>query len=114
MFPKGFGYNIWCIGWETPHFEETSPVWGHTKALWLRYSRGGKVPRPSGKILFLDAWTFQVKWPVDDSRGIELSAKEGSHPAGWKRGPDQLLRVGNAQTVNVKGGSGGSVHTVLS
>ena len=92
LFPKGFGDNIWCIGWETPHFEETSPVWGHTEASGLRSSRGGKMPRPSGMILFLDARTFQVKWAVDDSRRIELSAKEGSHPAWWKRGPDQLLR----------------------
>ena len=26
LFPGTRGYNIWCIGWETPHFEETGLI----------------------------------------------------------------------------------------
>ena len=68
------GY-IWCVGMggsvvefspatreaqETPHFEETSPIWDYFEALQLESSRGGKTPRPSGKILLLNAWTFHI------------------------------------------------------
>ena len=60
LFPGTRGYNIWCIGWETPHFEETSPTWDYSKALQLESSRGGKAPHPSGRILLLNAWTFHV------------------------------------------------------
>ena len=60
LFPGTRGYNIWCIGQETPHFEETSPIWGYSKTSWLRSSRWEKAPRPSGKIPFLEAWIFHI------------------------------------------------------
>ena len=39
------GY-IWCIGWETPHFEETSPIWDYSESLWLESSGGGGGASP--------------------------------------------------------------------
>ena len=45
---------------KTPHFEETSPIGDYSEALWLEASRGGKAPRPSGRILLLNAQTFHV------------------------------------------------------
>ena len=53
------GYNIWCLGQETPHFEETSPIWD-SEALWLESSRGGVAARLSGRILLLNGQTFLV------------------------------------------------------
>ena len=53
------GYNIWCLGQETPHFEETSPIWD-SEALWLESSRGGVAARISGRILLLNGQTFLV------------------------------------------------------
>ena len=74
------GYNIWCMGGETPHFEETSPIWDYSKALWLESSRGGKAPRPSGRILFLNARTFHVsRWWMAAG---ELSAQVRRNPPG--------------------------------
>ena len=57
LFPGTRGYNIWCIGQETPHFEETSPIWDYSD---LNLLEGGKAPRPSGRILLLNVWTFHV------------------------------------------------------
>ena len=64
------GYDIWCMGQETPHFEETSPFWDYSEALRLESSRGGKVPCLSGRILLLNAQSFDV------SRGTERSGEE--------------------------------------
>ena len=60
LFPGTRGYDIWCIGQETPHFEETSPIWDYSEALWLESSRGRKAPHPSGRILLLKARTSHV------------------------------------------------------
>ena len=60
LLPGTFGYNIWCIGQEAPHFEETSPTWGYSESLWLGSSRGGKASHPPGEIPFLNAWTFHI------------------------------------------------------
>ena len=54
------GYNFWCLDQETPHFEDISPIWDYSKALKLESSREGKAPCPSGRILLLNAWTFDV------------------------------------------------------
>ena len=54
------GYNIWCVGRETPHFEEISPIWDYSEASRLESSREGKAPRSSGRILLLNAQTFHV------------------------------------------------------
>ena len=54
------GDNIWCVGQETPHFEETSPIWDYSEALRLESSRVGKASHPSGRILLLNALTFHV------------------------------------------------------
>ena len=40
LFPRAFGYNIWCIDQETHHFEETIPIWGSSEASLFRSSRG--------------------------------------------------------------------------
>ena len=42
LFPGTHGYNIWCMGRETPNFEEISTSWGYSEALWLESSRGGR------------------------------------------------------------------------
>ena len=56
----------WHLGSETSldlllfHFEETSPIWDYSEALWLESSRGRKAPHPSGRILLLKARTSHV------------------------------------------------------
>ena len=60
LFPGTRGYDIWCIGQETPHFEETSPIWVYSMALQLGSPRQGKAPHPFGEILLLNAWTFHI------------------------------------------------------
>ena len=62
LFPGTCGY-IWRMGQETPHFEESGPIWDYSKALWLESSGGEKAPGPSGRILLLNARTFHVsRW----------------------------------------------------
>ena len=51
------GYNIWCMGWEIPHFEETSPIWDYSKALQLKSSRGGRY------LALLEGFCFSMPRP---------------------------------------------------
>ena len=81
------------MGRETPHFEETSPIWDYSEALQFESSRGGKVPRPSGRIMLLNAWTFHVskKWTAAG----ELSTQVRRKPPG---------RVGEGGLISPLGG----------
>ena len=80
LFPGTRGYNICCVSRDTPHFEETSPIWDYSEALWLESSRGGKVPHPSGRILLLNAQTFHVsRWWTEAG---ELRAQVRRNPPG--------------------------------
>ena len=80
LFPGTRVYNIWCIGQETPHFEETGPIWDYSEALQLESSRGGKVPRSSGSILLLNTQTFHIsRWWTAAG---ELSAQVRRNPPG--------------------------------
>ena len=62
------------MGRETPHFEETSPIWDYSEALRLESSRGGKAPRPSGRILLLNAQIFHFsrKWTAAGELSAEV------------------------------------------
>ena len=52
------GYNIWCMGQETPHFEETSPIWDYSEALRLESSRGG-----GRSLALLEGFCFSMPAP---------------------------------------------------
>ena len=80
LFLGTHGYNIWCIGQESPHFEETSPIWDYSEALQLESSKRGKAPCPSGRILLLNAQTFHVSryWMAAG----DLSAQVRRNPPG--------------------------------
>ena len=57
LFHGTHGYNIWCIGRETPHFEETSPIWDYSEALQLEYSRGERC------LALLEGFCFSMPGP---------------------------------------------------
>ena len=63
LLPRTFGYNIWCIGRGTPHFEETSPAWGYSETFQSREGISlywkGSIPRCPE----LSRW-----WILDGSR----------------------------------------------
>ena len=87
LFPRTHGYNIWCTGWETPHLEETSPIWDYSKALQLVSSRGGRL------LTLLEGFCFSMPRPFTlagsgRQQGSWALSWGGTHPAGWKREPD--------------------------
>ena len=57
LFLGTHGYNIWCIGQESPHFEETSPIWDYSEALQLESSRGGRC------LALLEGFCFSMPGP---------------------------------------------------
>ena len=57
LFLRTHGYNIWCIGQESPHFEETSPIWDYSEALQLESSRGGRC------LVLLEGFCFSMPGP---------------------------------------------------
>ena len=105
MLPRTFGYNIWCIGRGTPHFEETSPAWGYSEAFQLGSSRAGKASPSSGKVPFLDAQNFHVGgyWMAAGRKFLPSRVEEGAGPTPWKG-------IGSTQTgLSQRGG----IHIVL-
>ena len=54
LFPGTCGYNIWCIGQETPHFEETSPIWDYSD---LNLLEGGR------RLALLEGFCFSTSGP---------------------------------------------------
>ena len=86
LFPRMRGYNICCMGQETPHFEETSPIWDYSEALWLK-SREGRC------LALLEGFCFSMPRPFmlagnGWQQGNWALRWGGTHPARWKRGPD--------------------------
>ena len=57
LFHGTHGYNIWCIGRETPHFEETSPIWDYSKACGLNLLEGGR------RLALLEGFCFSMPGP---------------------------------------------------
>ena len=45
------------MGQETPHFEETSPIWDYSVALWLESSREGR------RLALLEGFCFSTPGP---------------------------------------------------
>ena len=84
--PRASDYNIWCIGREIPHFEETSPAWAYSEALQLGSSKVGKAPHPSGKVPLLDAQNFHVGgyWMAAGRRFLPSRVEEGTWSTLWK------------------------------
>ena len=102
LFPRAFGYNIWCTGWETLHFEETSPIWGYSEVSWLGSSRGGR------RLALLERLRFLMPGPSMLSgqwtAAWELNAQVRKVPTLWG-GRGGLINpwegVGEAPTINV-------------
>ena len=78
LFPGKHGYNIWCIGRETPHFEETGLIWGHPEALCLESPRGGEGASPLWKNSAFQSPVSSLWQVVNGSR--ELSAQVRRSP----------------------------------
>ena len=81
MFPRTRGYNIWCIGRETPHFEETSPIWDYSEALRLNLLEMGR------RLALLEGFCFSMPGPFTlagsgQQRGTECSGEEEPTPPG--------------------------------
>ena len=112
LFPRAFGYNIWCIDQETHHFEETIPIWGSSEASWFRSSRGWESSRPSGKIQFLDTWTLHVKWKWMAAGELSTQVRKFPTLQGEREGLINHLRWSRGCT-DCKYHKGGSVCTIL-
>ena len=87
LFPGMHGYNICHMGRKTPHFEETGFIWGHPEALGLNLLEGRRYLAPMeefslstpGFFTFAGSELQQGNWALRWG---------GTHPVGWKRGPD--------------------------
>jgi len=58
--------------------EETSPIWDYSEALRLESSRGGRVPRPSGRILLLNSQTAAGELSAQVRRNPPGRVEEGA------------------------------------
>ena len=76
------GYNIRCMGRETPHFEETSPIWDYTpRPCGLNLLEGGRRLAP------LEEFSLSLLWQVvNGSKGTECSGEEEPTRQGGRGG----------------------------
>ena len=79
------GYNFWCLDQETPHFEETSPIWDYSEALRLESSRRGS------RLALLEGFCFSMPRPFmlagsGWQQGTERSGEEAPTQQGGRGG----------------------------
>ena len=79
LLPGAFGYNIWCIGRETLHFEETVLLGATLRTC-------GSDLHPSGKVPLLNAQNFHAGgyWMAAGRRFPPSRVEEGAWSTPWK------------------------------